>query len=191
MNRLTVLTGFYSLFPTVGSGCEGARLAELHGSVAIGSLSSGRKTGDQLPVSSPNIGERGIFRALAYLAAPLLVAACSGVGGIRPDSPEGEKQRFVAERAEARWHSLIKGDLDSAYQFLSPGTKAAKPLPVYKSQTRPGAWRTAKVQKVACEREICNVTVKVGFAARQIPGLEMDVPETWIIEQGTAWIVLK
>ena len=60
---------------------------------------------------------------------------------ISKDSDPAAKQKVVAERAEARWQSLIKGDLDAAYAYLSEGSKATTPLAVYKAKIRPGMWR--------------------------------------------------
>jgi hypothetical protein len=101
------------------------------------------------------------------------------------------KRGIVAERAEERWQALIKGDLDAAYQFLSSGTKTAKPLALYKAQVRPGIWRGAKVGKVTCQRELCSVTVRVTYDTKVVRGVETDVGESWIIEDGTARIILR
>ena len=67
----------------------------------------------------------------------------------------------MAQRAEARWQSLIKGDLDAAYAYLSEGSKATTPLDVYKSKIRLGRWRQAKVEKVECEAEVCKVELQI------------------------------
>src|SRR5207302_10122477 len=64
---------------------------------------------------------RGLRGASALAVAVGLVACAS----ITVDSPPGAKQKVVAERAQARWELLIKGDVDGAYQYLSVGSKAA------------------------------------------------------------------
>ena len=94
----------------------------------------------------------GLKRVLV-LSVPLLglvVAACATV---TVDSAPEVKQKVVAERAQARWQALMKGDLDAAYAFLSPASKKATPLMDYARTIKPGMWREVKVDKVNCEAE--------------------------------------
>jgi hypothetical protein len=105
-------------------------------------------------------------------------------------SPE-QKQKVVAERAQARWDVLIKGDVTSAYQFLSSGSKASTSLDLYKDKTKPGMWRGAKVDKVECEAEVCKVKMLITYDAKRMRGIETPVDETWIIESGSAWYVYR
>jgi hypothetical protein len=114
-----------------------------------------------------------------------------GCAGISADSSEEAKQKLVSERAEARWQALIKGDVDAAYQFLSTGSKAATSLAAYKAKIKPGIWRKAKVDKVKCEAEICKTEVTVTYDYRNVKGLDSPLPETWIIENGSAWYVYR
>ena len=135
---------------------------------------------------------RGLRGASALAVAVGLVACAS----IRVDSPPEAKQKVVAERAQARWELLIKGDVDGAYQYLSAGSKAATPLGLYKTKIKPDIWRGAKVDKVDCEAEICKVEMLVTYdyrAARGggMKGIETPVPETWIIENGTVGYVYR
>jgi hypothetical protein len=125
---------------------------------------------------------------LAAVLAGLAVAGCAYVSAT--SAPEA-KQKFVAERAEARWQALIKGDLDAAYVFLSPASKKATPLPAYKAQIRPGMWRQVKVDKVDCEAEVCKVQLQVTYDARQMKGIQTPLWESWVIEDGSAWYVYR
>jgi len=102
-----------------------------------------------------------------------------------------EKEKVVAQRAEARWAALIKGDLDTAYTFFSPGSKVATSLALYKTRIRVGLWRGAKVAKVSCEAEICQVSMQITYDAARMQGIETLVPENWIIENGAAWYVYR
>lgn len=111
--------------------------------------------------------------------------------GISKDSDPTAKQKVVAERAEARWQSLIKGDLDAAYAYLSEGSKATTPLDVYKSKIRPGLWRQAKVEKVECEAEVCRVEMQITFDHKLMKGIQTPLNESWIIEKGSAWYVYR
>jgi len=117
------------------------------------------------------------------------IAACAGM--VSPDSSDEQKQKVVAERAQARWDSLIKGDLGGAYEYLSSGSKAAMPLDLYKAKTKAGLWRQAKVGMVDCKAEVCKVTMLITYDAKRIKGVETPMDETWIIEKGSAWYVYR
>lgn len=125
---------------------------------------------------------------LAAAVLGLGVAACASISAT--SAPEA-KQQFVAERAEARWQALIKGDVDGAYTFLSAASRKATPLQSYKSVIKPGMWRQAKAEKVDCKDEICEVQLSVTYDAKQMKGITTPVRETWIIEDGSAWFVYR
>ena len=129
----------------------------------------------------------------AGAVATMTLGGCAGMAGfgISKDSDPAAKQKVVAERAEARWQSLIKGDLDAAYAYLSEGSKATTSLAVYKSKIRPGMWRQAKVEKVECEAEVCNVELQITFDHKLMKGIQTPLNESWIIEKGSAWYVYR
>jgi hypothetical protein len=133
------------------------------------------------------------FGRLSCVALGVGLAACASIS---VDSPPEAKQKLVAERAQARWELLIKGDVEGAYQYLSAGSKAATPLGLYKGKIKPGMWRGAKVDKVDCEAEICKVQMLITYDFRTaragaMKGIETPVPETWIIENGTVGYVYR
>jgi hypothetical protein len=121
----------------------------------------------------------------------LLALGFAGCAGISVDSSPQAKQRLVAERAQARWQVLIKGDVDGAYQFLSTGSKAETSLEAYKSKIQPGMWREAKVDKVACEAEICKVSMQITYDTKRMKGIQTPLDEAWIIENGSAWYIYR
>jgi len=136
-------------------------------------------------------GSFGARRAMQWVGALMLGAGLAACAGITPESSAAAKEKVVAERAEQRWQLLVKGDVDGAYEFLSAGSKAATPLPVYKAKIKPGIWRQAKVDKVNCEAELCKVEMKITYDFRNMKGIETPVPETWIVENGSAWYVYR
>jgi hypothetical protein len=136
-------------------------------------------------------GRFGAGRSLLWASALVLGAGLAACAGITPESSAAAKQKVVAERAEARWQLLMKGDVEGAYAFLSSGSKAATPFPVYKAKMKPGLWRQAKVDKVSCEAEICKVEMKITYDYRNMKGIETPLPETWIVENGSAWYVYR
>jgi hypothetical protein len=153
---------------------------------------------DRLQNESGKVGVkiRALIRAVGRLSWVALGAGLAACASISVDSPPEAKQKVVAERAQARWELLIKGDVEGAYQYLSAGSKAATPLGLYKAKIKPGMWRGAKVDKVDCEAEICKVEMLITYdfrAARAgtVKGIETPVPETWIIEKGTVGYVYR
>ena len=153
---------------------------------------------DRLQNESGEVGVkiRALTRTLGWLSWVALGVGLAACASISVDSRPEAKQKVVAERAQARWELLIKGDVDGAYQYLSVGSKAATPLGLYKAKIKPGIWRGAKVDKVDCEAEICKVQMLVTYdfrAARggTMKGIETPVPETWIIENGTVGYVYR
>jgi|SRR5208282_5883118 len=142
------------------------------------------KTAMQPPLAA------GLKRALGLSVAlvGLAVAACAS---ITVDSAPEVKQKVVAERAQARWQALMKGDLDAAYAFLSPASKKATPLMAYAQTMKPGMWRDVKVDKVSCEAELCKVQLAVTYDAKMMKGITTPIWESWIIEDGSAWYVYR
>lgn len=124
-------------------------------------------------------------------AVAVSVVGLTGCATLTPDSPPEQKQKVVAEKAQARWDALLKGDVDAAYQYLSVGSKAATPLPMYKAKIKPGMWRVAKVDKIDCEQELCKVIVLVTYDYKQMQGIQTPIPETWIVENGSVGYVYR
>jgi len=138
--------------------------------------------------------ETGVWRsrlkALQWRWVGLIVAVgLAGCAAISVDSAPEAKSKYVAERAQARWQLLIKGDVAGAYEFLSAGSKATTSVEQYKSKIKPGMWREARVEKVDCEREVCKVLLQITYDAARMKGIQTPLPETWIIENGTAGYV--
>ena len=74
-----------------------------------------------------------------------LLAACATTTGqfVTEQSPPEVKKEVVTARANARWQALLRGDLAAAYEYLSPGSKAAMSLDLYKGKHKIGMYRAA------------------------------------------------
>ncbi len=102
------------------------------------------------------------------------------------------------KRANARWKFLIEGRLESAYEFLSPGTKKIIPYKVYaKSIKGVGLWQEAFVSRAKkCNSERCEliIDVKTSFVHPRLPKpLESRafVDEVWIYSDSKKeWFIL-
>ena len=148
---------------------------------------------DRLQNESGRVGGKicALTRSLRRLSCAALGVGLAACASVSVDSPPEAKQKLVAERAQARWELLLKGDVDGAYQYLSVGSKAGTPLALYKAKVKPGLWRQAKVDKVDCEAEVCKVWMLVTYDYKRMKGIETPFPETWIIENGTVWYVYR
>jgi len=85
---------------------------------------------------------------------------------------------------------MTKDDLDAAYGYLSPGSKQLVSLEKFKANTRRGAFRAGKVESVKCEDDACQVKVLVTYDHPKMKGITTPVIESWIVDDGQAWLVL-
>ncbi len=98
----------------------------------------------------------------------------------------------MRDRAEARWAALLKGDVDKAYQFLSPTARETMSVVAYRGKVNPKAWRGATVDSVVCEKETCDAKITIKIEAPN--NLQVAVPgvaETWILDQSEWWLIFK
>lgn len=128
---------------------------------------------------------RHACRALATLILVGL-AACATT----PATPEA-KQTAVSERVTAKWAAMIKNDLDAAYRYMSPASRQVVTLTRFKSNIRQGAFREAKVDRVTCEGDACQVRLLVTYDHPQMKGITTPVTESWVFDGGEAWFVYR
>lgn len=106
---------------------------------------------------------------------------------MQPRIPE----EAVKARAQARWDALLKGDTKAAYALLSPGSRAVMTPEAYAGSLRSGFWKSAVVEKAACDGpEACEAHVAVEY---EFQGKRIKTPlrETWIREGTDWWYVQK
>jgi len=125
----------------------------------------------------------------AWVIAAVVAACASMPGALSKDSTAEVKQAAVSERINARWQALIKGDLDTAYTYMSAASQEAMPLKVYKLKHKPGMWRSVKIESLQCEAEICTAKMILTYDHERMKGIQTPFEESWIIEKGTAWYV--
>jgi hypothetical protein len=133
------------------------------------------------------------FRARSFwlVAFALGIAIVAGCATITKDSSPEAKRAAVTERVNARWAALIKGDMDTAYTFLSPASRAMTSLTAYKAQARGKGFRQAKIEKVDCETESCQVTLTVVYDHPKMQGISTLDHEFWVIDEGQVWYVWR
>ncbi|MEO8303876.1 MAG: hypothetical protein ABI724_07125 [Betaproteobacteria bacterium] len=136
------------------------------------------------------------FRGIA-LGAMIVAAGCSTTGALTKDTPSDVKSAAVKERSNARWAALIKGDKDAAYAYLSPGTRSLITIEQYRGRVQTGGFRAVQIEKVDCEPETCNVGLMLTYdyvapkGVGSAKGITTYVQETWVLENGQAWFVMR
>lgn len=128
-------------------------------------------------------------RGVVALILSIGVIGCAGSGGGSTQKVQVEPQKLVAQQAAARWDALIKGDFAKAYSYLSPGTREATSLDLYKARIRGGRWKKANVDFVSCEQDQCKVLMAIEYSYRDIQSLETRVDENWLRQEGKWWYV--
>jgi len=128
-------------------------------------------------------------------SAIVALAACgcatAPFGGFSADSSNEKKSAAVRERAEARWQALIKDDIAAAYSYLSPTTRDVVSLDQYRGKLARGTFRDIKIDAVECEGELCKVRVRLTYDRPRLKGIVTPLEESWIIERGQFWYVLR
>lgn len=120
------------------------------------------------------------------------LAGCAG-SGVGPKtlataaSLPLEAKEVVAGLAASRWNALVQGDIAKAYEFLSPGTRSVMSLDLYKAKIKPGMWKKASVDTVACEQDRCEVAMVIEYSYRKITSIETRLSEVWLREGGRWW----
>ena len=130
-------------------------------------------------------------RLLARALGVAVIVALAACATIRPDSPPEAKREAVTERVNARWAAILRGDMDTAYAFLSPASKELTPLTSYRTEARSKGFRSAKIENVDCEPESCRVTLMVVYDHQKMQGIPTLVNESWVLEDGKYWYVWR
>jgi len=118
----------------------------------------------------------------------LLAGACS----VTPVRPQG-----IEERAQLRWDMVLKGNLEEAYQYLSPGFRSSISLEQYQKSLKSQRvqWTGAEYSKSECLESSCKVTILLRFSLIGVlPGVprfnsQTDIEENWVKVDDKWWHV--
>ena len=122
------------------------------------------------------------------LALALLVCACATTP---PQSVN------IEERATARWDALLSGDLDGAYQYLSPAFRSSVSSLQYQRKLllQKVSWTAARYIESECLETTCKVRISLDYSLiGALPGVRRfdgthTVVENWVRREGTWWMV--
>ena len=135
------------------------------------------------------------FKFLVTVLLALLVqgmAGCGTTGSVQSTSVvetgAGDVSKLVTGRAQQRWNALLNADMETAYQYISPGGRSVMSLQQYRPRVNPGFWRGAKVSEASCGTETCEVTVLVDVLLQGVK-FTNPIKETWILDAGKWWFV--
>jgi hypothetical protein len=137
-------------------------------------------------------GQKWWFWGVAALLG-LMLSGCATFqsGGVAAESPPDVKQKAVIERAKARWQAVMATNVAAAYEFLSPGSKAAASIAVYGGKSRFKDFRSVDVLSAECEAETCKVRVNLILDHRLMKGIPFELEENWVLETGQYWYVWR
>ena len=132
-------------------------------------------------------------RALTTLSLVLLGACATPLApsGAAPGATSQSPETIVRQRATERWDALVRDDIDLAYTYMSPGSRNAVPLDIFKRNVRRGAFREAKIETVSCDDRGCQVRLLVTYDHRLMKGITTPLNEAWVIDNGQAWYVYR
>ena len=123
-----------------------------------------------------------LLARLAVMGLALAVSACAVLDRRPPEA-------VVKDRAQARWDALVKGDIEAAYGYLSPGSRSLMSLEQYSKSIGKGFWKSVVVQDAVCAADSCEVhaTIEYEFQGRRV---KTPYKEKWIREGSSWWFVL-
>jgi hypothetical protein len=132
---------------------------------------------------------RAVMAGCAALALSVGLAGCAGMG--TPQAPE----LAVRTLATQRWQALLAQDFNKAYTFVAPSYRQLNTVDAYqkKRQGVPVKWIAAKVLRVECVEQKCDVRIEleskplVPFAFNGT--ITSGIDETWVLENGQWWML--
>lgn len=146
------------------------------------SLQSVKAGSARFPMSRTGRAGRSILAA----GVGLVLVACAAIDR----GQDEEASRIVSERARQRWDHVMKGQLEQAYEFLSPASRSTLSVEAFRKRSAAGRWwRSIKQEKVDCRGDTCQVTMLLEYDLFEIKGLKTAINETWINDAGTWWLV--
>ena len=107
------------------------------------------------------------------------------------ESMTPEQKAAARERIKERWDSMMKGDVEKAYEYLSPASRETLSKQNYLRRRAGGRyWRSVTIPKVECAADLCKVSIELVYdLSPDLKGLKREFVETWILDGGTWWLV--
>ena len=127
----------------------------------------------------------------------LAVVAMFLLGGCAA-TPQKTPEEAVRARVEAHQQARLANDFELAYSFTSPGYRETHPYKFYLGKMGASVKRRGfEIKNVACEADMCNVSIDLTYTYMGAPGVRMGtdtvmqrvMQEKWIRVDGEWWLV--
>lgn len=129
------------------------------------------------------------IRAGLHLLLGLALAGCSSLPMQKTDDRPAEE--IVRERSQARLDALLAKDIETAWGYTTPSYRERTPQPRLYYALMGGSvnWTQARVEKVECAEDACDVITMISYKLKK-PPIENTRPleERWIKVDGEWWI---
>ena len=108
-------------------------------------------------------------------------------------------ESIIEARAMGRWDALLSEDVETAYEYLSPGYRSSVSLTQYHRSLllTKVRWTGAKYIESDCEETVCNVKISLDFTIYgALPGVKsfeskQTIEESWVLVNGSWYLVPK
>jgi hypothetical protein len=105
----------------------------------------------------------------------------------------------IEKRAMGRWDALLSADVETAYEYLSPGYRSSVSLTQYHRSLLLSKvnWTGAKYIESDCEETVCSVKISLDFTVYgALPGVssiesKQTIKESWVLVKGSWYLVPK
>ncbi len=129
------------------------------------------------------------IKPLLLLSVVLLLSAC-------------QTNEDLPTSVNNRWAAIVSQDLNTAYEYFSPGYKELETLDAFRLRMATARlnvkWKKAAYESQECSDEnVCevklNITYEYSFPKRSMGGMEVDttITENWIRTDGKWHFVPK
>jgi hypothetical protein len=135
------------------------------------------------------------FRISWLLLVPLVLIGAVGCTSTAPSAESavakgGSTEAIVVARAQKRWSELLAGELNRAYEFISPSGRLKLSANDYRLRISVTHIKKAVVTGAVCQAELCDVSVSLDYTIEGVP-LNRVVTEVWILDEGKWWFVYR
>jgi len=127
----------------------------------------------------------------------VVLLGASGCAGVPAGGDAVDKAAVVARIAQSRWDALIRGDVEAAYNMMSPASRSMVSLEVFRKKASLVTWKAASIRKVDCSADdLCTTQVNATYAYQLrrggvVKGVENEqvLTEKWLNADGGWWYV--
>ena len=136
-------------------------------------------------------------KTLLKLKYFLIPGLCCGLLCLSACATTSKNENSIEVRAMERWDALLSGNLDSAYQYLSPGYRSSVSSMQYQRSVLLNRvkWTRANYIESDCAETTCNIKISIEYALYgALPGVKsfegnQTVDESWILTKGKWYFV--